>query len=333
MMNTLKSILFLILTGFTLFSSATIVTSNGTGGGSWDDPNSWSPIGVPGCVDTISVLAGDIIDIDTQQDYEACPPMVVLVYGTIHFPDNGPKFRLPCDSRIDGFAGGSITAPGTDNSNKIFICGDVVWESIEDDLSGPFSLFLAVLPVKLIDFEAKVDNTAVNLYWSTATELNNDYFTIERSLNGLTFDEIGRVSGSGNSNVVNNYEFTDDSPIEGTYYYRLKQTDYNGEFEYVKLITINYLKEEDGTCVLNVYPNPCTGNCTINLENCPLAENEVNVQLYDALGNRIINKISPKSQTNDISFHLNENNNLAPGVYIVSSQSKSKKQSQKVIIK
>ena len=318
---------------FPEINQATIVTSNGTGGGDWSDAATWNPAGVPGCVDTISILAGDVVEITSNQDYEACPPMVIQVYGNINFPDNGPKFRLSCDSYVQGFAGGSITAPGGDNSNKISICGTWVWESNEPDLVGPFELGVAPLPIELISFEAEIDNTSVKLTWKTASEINNDFFTIERSDNATSFEELAQIPGSGNSNNIREYQHYDDSPIMGTSYYRLKQTDFDGKYEYVKLIAINYNQDEDGICTLKVYPNPCVGSCTINLEDCPLADSQVDVELYDAFGKKIINRITPKSKDQDISFYLNSSNNLSPGVYIVKASTNGKNQSSKVVIK
>ncbi|MBI2279572.1 MAG: T9SS type A sorting domain-containing protein [Bacteroidetes bacterium] len=311
---------------------ATMVTSNGTGGGDWDDASSWSPSGVPGCVDTISILAGDVIEITTQQDYESCGPIIILVYGTILFPENGSKLKLPCGSSVEGL-GGLISAPGDDNSNKISICTEWVWESDEADMSGSFSLRLGALPITLVSFEAEIDNTTVLLKWTTAAEINNDYFTIERSTNGLSFEELGKIQGSGNSNVLKKYVYSDKKPLKGISYYRLKQTDFDGKFEYFKLVTANLSETEDGICLLNVYPNPCTGNCTINLDDCPLSSNEVDVQLYDAAGNKITNRIQPKNSDSDVSFHINTANNLSPGVYIVRAKTGNKLQTQKVIIK
>lgn len=333
MKTILTSILFtLLILVISTSAFATMVTSNGTGGGNWDDASSWIPSGKSGCVDTISILAGDVIEITTQQDYESCGPIIILVYGTILFTDNGPKLKLPCGSSIEGL-GGLISAPGDDNSNKISICTEWVWESDESDLSGSFSLRLGTLPIKLVSFEAKIDNTAVLLTWSTAAEINNDYFTIERSTNGLSFEELGKIQGSGNSNVLKKYSYHDENPMKGISYYRLKQTDFDGRFEYFKLVTTDLSESEDGICLLNVYPNPCTGNCTINLDDCPLSSNEVDVQLYDAVGNKITNRIQPKNSDSDVSFYINTNNNLSPGVYIVRSKTGTKLQTQKVIIK
>lgn len=331
-----KIFIYLIISLITFFpkqNHATIVTSNGTGGGDWDNSESWVPAVVPGCFDTISILAGDVISIVNQVDLEACPPIVILIYGTLNFPDNGWKLMLPCESEIYGFAGGLITAPGEDNSNKISICDEWIWESKDADLEGPFSLKLGVLPVKLLSFDAEIESTSVKLIWKTASEINNDFFTIEKSSNGTNFDEVAQVKAFGNSNTIKEYDFSDDSPLLGTSYYRLKQTDFDGKYEYLKLIAVNFNQDDNGICTLTVYPNPCVGSCTIDLKDCPLDDSVVNVELFDAFGKKITNRITPKSKSQDITFHLNSSNNLSPGVYIVRSTTNGKNQSSKVIVK
>jgi hypothetical protein len=189
------------------------------------------------------------------------------------------------------------------------------------------------LPIELLNFTATVMGEDVQLNWITTTEINNDYFNVERSENGLNFESIGEIAGSGNSNALINYEFYDDSPVFGTSYYRLKQTDFDGKFEYFNIIAVNFNKDEDGICTLHVYPNPCVGSCVIDLKDCPLDNNQVNVELYDAFGKKIVNRITPKSKDKDISFHLNSSNNLAPGVYIVKSTANGKSESSKIIVK
>ncbi|MCX6291958.1 MAG: T9SS type A sorting domain-containing protein [Bacteroidetes bacterium] len=84
------------------------------------------------------------------------------------------------------------------------------------------------LPVDLVHFSASCDQHRVNISWSTATEVHNDHFSIERSMNGYSYEVIGTVRGAGNSSVQNNYSFTDEHPVAGNAYYRLAQTDYDG---------------------------------------------------------------------------------------------------------
>lgn len=111
------------------------------------------------------------------------------------------------------------------------------------------------LPIDLLYFRAKVHaESSVRLTWRTASEVYNDYFLLERSDTGLGFETLAYVAGSGNSSTTLNYSYVDDSPLKGTSYYRLKQVDYNGKFEYfgpeiVQLMSSNdlhlmYLNEE-----------------------------------------------------------------------------------------
>ena len=330
----LLSITF-ILFSFTSFS--TIYTSTGTGG-AWGAAGTWLPAGgPPACGDTIYITANTTVTIESQQDYSACgSPMFVVLdsLGTLDFNTAGQKLRLPCGSGVTIEDGGLLTSTGGGGgaTNQLEICGTEVWRKSDGDVNGPFT-FGTPLPIVLISFTAEVDKTSVKLEWITESELNNDFFTIERSANALDFEVLGQVPGAGNSNTIREYDYFDDAPLVGTSYYRLKQTDYDGKYEYSGLIAVNYNQDEEGICILSVYPNPCVGTCTINLEDCPLADNQVEVELYDTMGKKIVNRITPKNRDQDISFHLNANNNLSPGIYIVKSSASGKSQSSKVIVK
>lgn len=94
------------------------------------------------------------------------------------------------------------------------------------------------LPISLISFEAFVQNAAVQLKWKTASEKNNDYFTVERSTDGSSFAEIATINGQGNSFVSVEYEAIDSKPQNGINYYRLKQTDYNGQYAYSNIRSV-----------------------------------------------------------------------------------------------
>ena len=109
------------------------------------------------------------------------------------------------------------------------------------------------LPIELRSFTAQPLDNQVKLLWSTASETNNAYFAIERISEGLTFYEIGSVQGSNNSNEVLHYSFTDPSPISGINYYRLKQVDFDGSFEYSPVISIDLTNNNS---FADLYPNP-----------------------------------------------------------------------------
>lgn len=114
--------------------------------------------------------------------------------------------------------------------------------------------YTVLLPVELLDFTAQYseENNAVDLTWSTATETNNSYFTIERSADGLNFNTVTTVKGAGNSSTTKNYTAVDPSPYNGTSYYRLEQTDYDGHSVDYNPVAVKVINSN----LISVYPNP-----------------------------------------------------------------------------
>ena len=109
------------------------------------------------------------------------------------------------------------------------------------------------LPVSLISFDAHVVDDGVELTWSTADEDNNDYFTIERSLDGFDFDPLMTVDGAGDSDTRLDYQAIDHFPLEGRSYYRLKQTDHSGDFSYSSVVSVYFEKASQHS--LSIRPN------------------------------------------------------------------------------
>lgn len=92
------------------------------------------------------------------------------------------------------------------------------------------------LPVELIAFTAEKNDQHVDLHWTTASEIQNQYFSIERSIDGTSFEAIGRMNGAGNSTTLNEYSFSDEQPWKGINYYRLAQTDIDGTVNYSRIV-------------------------------------------------------------------------------------------------
>jgi hypothetical protein len=109
------------------------------------------------------------------------------------------------------------------------------------------------LPVSLISFDAHVVDDRVELTWSTADEENNDYFTIERSLDGFDFNPLMTVDGAGDSDTRLDYQAIDHFPLEGRSYYRLKQTDHSGDFSYSSVKSV-LVAERDA--IVSLVKNP-----------------------------------------------------------------------------
>ena len=189
--------------------------------------------------------------------------------------------------------------------------------------------------IVLIDFTVSLeDSSRVRLEWITGSETNNDFFTVERSENGLTFKPVAEVRGSGTTSSSADYVTYDDVALSGGSYYRLKQTNYDGQFEYVKIVALNLERNSDGSCVLKVFPNPCIGQCTIDLSDCKHNENaDIKVEMVDASGNLVFSHIPYRDFDGSFQFNIDVGNNLKPGVYIIRGSSSTESYRSKVIVK
>lgn len=118
------------------------------------------------------------------------------------------------------------------------------------------------LPVELLSFDAITGEFGVDLFWQTASEYNNDFFTIERSINATEWEEIQKIKGAGNSNMLLTYTAFDDSPYQGLSYYRLKQTDFDGQHSFSKMRSITSDKFTNSQ--IKIFPNPAKNHVTIN---------------------------------------------------------------------
>lgn len=164
------------------------------------------------------------------------------------------------------------------------------------------------LPVEFSYFEVKASDFGAVLNWETVLELNNDRFEIEKSQDGVIFSNIGSVEGAGNSYGKTSYSFTDTDPQEGVNYYRLKQIDYDGQFEYSELKSVNFSFDK-GNFTYKVYPNPATDFISIS---SPVSEEVMDVKLLDHTGKVISRKILKEGQA---EFEVSQ---LPAGIYHIS---------------
>lgn len=164
------------------------------------------------------------------------------------------------------------------------------------------------LPVTLVKFEGKHTAEGNLLNWTTTAEVNNDYFTIEKTLNGRNFTEIGRLAGNGNSSVTNNYKFTDTDYLKGVSYYRLKQVDKDGTHAYSRIISIDALNTRD----LKFFPNPVQSLLTVELPDP--AMKSVHVRVINAAGQEIIVRKNMTIKNGSINLDMDK---LPTGIYQV----------------
>lgn len=162
------------------------------------------------------------------------------------------------------------------------------------------------LPVELASFTANSSKEGIRLYWQTLSEINNSHFEIQHSLDGKIFNTIGQVEGQGTTTMLNVYTFLDDNPSAGTNYYRLKQVDFDGKFEYSPIVSVN-IETQFGKAKL--FPNPTSG--MLNVELPRNWQGETTIEIYDVAGRLVHSKVS-----NEIQNVMNLND-LHNGQYIL----------------
>lgn len=170
-----------------------------------------------------------------------------------------------------------------------------------------------ILPVELTSFSGRDTKTGVNLNWNTATEISNNGFDIERSLDKNNWQKIAFVNGNGNSNSPKNYSYTDNYSFNGTCYYRLKQIDTDGKYTYSKVIEIKGTGSVSDFNLAQNYPNPFNPCTNINFS---LNESgKAKLVVYDILGKEravLFNGNVEAGKNYNVSFN---GSNLESGVY------------------
>ncbi|MCH7516608.1 MAG: T9SS type A sorting domain-containing protein [Bacteroidetes bacterium] len=183
------------------------------------------------------------------------------------------------------------------------------------------------LPVELTSFSASIQNSTVILNWETETEINNLGFYIERAIENSDWVSIGFVEGHGNSNSPKHYNFSDtDIGQSGEYYYRLKQIDNDGTFEYSDVVTVTV-----GIPVLFAlsqnYPNPFNPETRIDYT-LPEQQN-VSLRVYNMLGElvkELVNEVKPAG-TYSVTF---DGTNLPSGIYVYRIQTEGFSENKKM---
>ena len=169
---------------------------------------------------------------------------------------------------------------------------------------------VTILPIELINLNVlALENKTVKLDWQTASEVNNDFFTIERSSDGKNWEAVKSITGAGNSSSIKNYTSIDKFPYYDVSYYRLKQTDFDGEFTYSKVTSVNIKNSQ-----IAIFPNPTEGKLTITGNDTDLEQ----IKVYNVLGQDVTaftKTISSKSI--QLILDLSE---LNSGVYFVKTK-------------
>ncbi len=170
----------------------------------------------------------------------------------------------------------------------------------------------SVVPVELTSFNANTNGTDVIINWSTATELNNSGFEVQKKRENVNWYSIGFIKGSGTTQQNHNYSFTDYSVTAGKYSYRLKQVDYDGSYEYSDIVEVELNNLPNQFSLGQNYPNPF--NPTTNFEFQIANSGFVNLKIFDVLGNKVETLVNEEKEPGLYKIKYNAIH-LASGVY------------------
>ena len=234
--------------------------------GNWGTAGTWSLGRTPTCGDSIIIPSGKTITVNTQENLVPCGiPVIMIVSGTLQFT-NGNKIDFPCGSWVYISSTGIVkkVTAGGGNSTLISICGFIEWNAGDGILTGVDTLGgHGSLPVTWLTIDAALSGKNVLVSWSTAVEINNDYFVVLRSEDGINFNDIGKIKGAGNSTSVSYYSFTDVNPLPGISYYKLQQVDYDGTEDHSHTVAIYNPGGSMGIEEIKVLPNPFSDEAQI----------------------------------------------------------------------
>ncbi|MCB9361411.1 MAG: T9SS type A sorting domain-containing protein [Flavobacteriales bacterium] len=224
-----------------------------------------------------------------------------ITYGTVSYSPLDPMVVFGSNAPYFGFTG---STGGLNNQQSACLAASLV------------------LPITLTQFNVTCKDGQPFLSWNTSSEINNDYFTIERSNDAINFIEVDKIVGAGNSNVSVDYNWQDDGSLMGINYYRLKQTDFDGKYSYSEMGVSNCKIEGD----FNLYPNPFENKLIVQISegvNYPL-----NIEVRDYLGREVFRKYI---ETESLIVEIDIDDKFQVGTYFVQIFNEFEHHTQKAI--
>ncbi len=314
-----------------------ILNPNGLGNGEylmWGHNNeavdSWNVTDLPGTIqarlarDWSASETGEVGTVTVQVDLSS-------VAGSITATD----LRLLVDDN------GVYAAGATLHSGATHLGSDVYqWTGIDIDNNnhltiGSINSSQTPLPIELKTFSAtpNEEENVVDLFWVTSSEINNDFFTVEKTKDLKTYEEVVQVTGQGTTNEETEYHEKDHNPSEGVSYYRLSQTDFDGTRTYFDLEKVLIdLKQNENDTHIELYPNPNNGhNMFLKIPNSD--SSEINVLVNDFIGKTYLTDFTVINQGDYSVVSIEMNQKLAAGSYMINVSVNGVNHSHKLIVR
>src|SRR5258706_4424373 len=285
-------------------------TMTAVASGNWTSPSTWSAGRVPQDNDSLTIPFGKTVSVDiVTPSYNH---LLITVNGTLFFM--GGKKIIMCEGMVVVSLCGLLNSGNA--GSKFEICGSFLWDGASPG-DGPLSFggFTgATLPVNLVYFKALPENNKVNVQWETASQVNCDYFSVERSEDGVNFSSIVNMKGKGNSNRNDVYDYIDADALEGTSYYRLIEVDFDGKSQTFNTVSVTYKPTPE----ITVYPNPVAAGSTATVE-IPFTniDSQVEVSMMNIEGKKIFSKTFGKNTGNSSTISFQTEAFPAKGTFLL----------------
>lgn len=230
-------------------------------------------------------------------------------------PAAGTGIESGAGDNSEGSGGDHIVESLSFNDNEVYILVVDNFSTSTDPfdmditLSDGLVLNCFLLPVELLNFKGEAMDKTNNVHWQTETEINNDYFELQKSYDGTVYITLDKIQGNGNSYVLNSYSYIDESPANGITYYRLKQVDFDGSYSYSKTIAVSNIFES----IVEFFPNPTQGKLNLNFNS--LASNSYIVSVSDI--SKVLFSRELNVRQGSSSLQLDEFQDLAQGMYFI----------------
>lgn len=274
---------------------------------------------------------GDLLAVSGLEYWEVTTSADVTADLTLYWKDdNRSEIYDPTSLSVAHSLGTEWENYGNDGFTQNSPEGSITVANIGIQSVNPVEYFtfgtesaLNTLPVRLVRFSGAPKNQTIEIQWETTYEQNNDFFELQKSIDGDQFDVIGVVNGLNNGDVVSTYNYIDYAPVNGIQYYRIRQVDFNGDYDYSKTILIKFSGNNTGQPY--IFPNPSSGDY-INIK-IPGNEILLSVHILDKLGKRI----NTKFQDNNSNQYLVCLPHLRKGIHIIQVKTNTSTYNQKII--
>ncbi len=301
---------WLSISSFLFFpSQVKAITRTAVTSGEWIVNATWSPIGQPESGDIIIIPTGVLVTIPNNTTIGDINLSLVIAIsgGTLEFNNANSNIVLSATSCINWLSGEIV--PSNNSSNPCITIGSFVYShNYMATLNPPTKLGPGgPLSVELVNFYVKATSQgSVNLSWETVSEFLNSHFEVEHSPDGKQFERIGEAPGAGTSNVSHQYFFLHERPVLGHNYYRLKQVDLDGNFNYSPVKSVWFTAEN----IVSVFPSVTKNSVKISFPEEP--EENIRIAIFSQMGDLLA--WQEYDVANDLTLELSE---FPAGQYVV----------------